>query len=62
MPQDRQAETEEACRDELGAKITRIGRIVAGSGLRVLRNGAWTENDAGGYDHFAVPDEPHDQE
>ncbi len=57
VPQEREAEAVEACRDELGAEITRIGRIAAGSGVRVLRDGAWTESSNQGYDHFASPEE-----
>ncbi len=52
VPADRTREAEAVGRETAGADLHPIGRIVAGSGLRLLDGGTAVELAAGGWDHF----------
>jgi thiamine-monophosphate kinase len=50
------AEAERVALGELGIRLTDLGRMVAGEGVRVKRAGVWNEMERGGHDHFSGRD------
>lgn len=50
------AEAERAAAGELGIRLTDVGRMVVGDGVRVKRAGVWQEIKRGGHDHFSGRD------